>query len=159
MQFSLTMLALREKMYKSMKICLCLILKLNFNRSVCEYRHSGACSAKNVTENFRGNPKLTVSDLHVRSSKDVSLGKCVFWANETEILQSIWICHECFLSKWLRIQTHFKVPGRRNGNVSCWNVWLGLVIGNLATPCYTCVSKPESRCWSETMSTRNRNSF
>lgn len=33
-----------------------------------------ACLATNVTENFRENPKLTVSDLPVRSSKDVSLG-------------------------------------------------------------------------------------
>lgn len=99
MQFSLTTLSLRENMYKSMEICIWLILKINFNRSISEYTLSGACSANNVTENFRENLKLTVSDLHVRSSKDVSLGKSVFGANETEILQSVWVGHKHSLSR------------------------------------------------------------
>lgn len=90
------MLALRENMCKSMKICSCLILKVSFNRSISEYRLGGACPANNVTEDFRENPELTVSDLHVRLSKDVPLGKCVFGTNETEILQSVWICHKHF---------------------------------------------------------------
>lgn len=35
--------------------------------------------------------------------------------------------YRCYMKGAENSETHFKVPGRRNGNVLCWNVWLGLI--------------------------------
>lgn len=87
--------------------------------------------------------------------------KCVDWTQALleQDNPGMFSIYRCYIKGAENSETRFKVPGRRNGNVLCWKIWLGLISGNLATLCYTYVSQPQSGWRSESVLTWNRNSF